>query len=153
MPQLRPMTEAEYDVYLEATTEDYAQERAKNFGTTIEEERAAAREQIADLLDEGLATENHHIWVLDHEDDGNIGHIWMFINAERQRAFIYDVAIDATQRGKGYGKTILDLMEAKVKEMGVRSVGLNVFYSNTVARHLYEKQGYQITNYNMQKEL
>lgn len=147
------MTQAEYDIYIEESCEDYAQERARNFGTPIEDERAAAREQIDDLLEHGLETEHQHIWVLDHADDGNVGHIWVFVNPERQRAFIYDVAIDSAQRGKGYGKAILDLMEQKVRTMGVRSVGLNVFSSNTVARHLYERQGYQITNYNMQKEL
>ncbi len=153
MLHLRPMTQPEYDIYIEQSYEDYAQERARNFDTPIEDERIVAREQINELLDEGLHTQNHYIWILDHATDGNVGHIWVSVNTERHRAFIYDVAIASEQRGKGYGKRILELLEDELRTMGIRSIGLNVFGTNTIARNLYEKQGYQITNYNMQKEL
>lgn len=153
MLRLRPMTEAEFQVYLVQSIEEYAQERSSNFDTPIDEERITARDQVNGLLEDGLQTEDQHIWVLEHPTDSNVGHIWVKVDEAHQRAFIFDLAVDVTQRGKGYGKRILELLDDQLRSMSVRSVGLNVFSKNAVALSLYEKHGFHVTNYNMQKEL
>ena len=150
---LRPMTEAEFEPYLVQTIEDYAQELSSNLNTPIDEERLTAREQITGLLEDGLQTKDHHIWVLEHATNGKVGQIWFNVDEARQHAFIFDVAVDVAQRGKGYGKRMLELLDDQLRTMGVRSVGLNVFNKNTVAFSLYQKHGFRITNYHMQKEL
>ena len=153
MFRLRPMTEAEFEPYLVQTIEDYARERSSNFNTPIDEERLTAREQLTGLLEDGLQTEDQHIWVLEHATNGRVGQIWVNVDEAPQHAFIFDVAIDVAQRGKGYGKCILELLDDQLRTMGMRSVGLNVFSKNAVALNLYRKHGFTITNYNMQKDL
>jgi RimJ/RimL family protein N-acetyltransferase len=37
--------------------------------------------------------------------------------------------------------------------LGIERIDLNVFAPNQIARRLYEKQGYRVTNYQMQKEI
>jgi len=56
-------------------------------------------------------------------------------------------------RGRGYGRSIMLLLEEKAREMGLKSLGLHVFGSNQVARRLYEAVGYEVTNVNMKKTL
>lgn len=46
----------------------------------------------------------------------------------------------------------MNLIESAVKELGGNSVSLHVFGFNKAAIHLYQKCGYEITNYNMRKK-
>jgi ribosomal protein S18 acetylase RimI-like enzyme len=43
--------------------------------------------------------------------------------------------------------------EDYARQQGVVAMALNLFVQNDVARSLYDKLGYRVTNVNMQKEL
>jgi len=153
MITLRPMTDAEYEPYAATLLESYAETRATNMGTTLEEERAASVKQIAELLPNGLHTPNHYFWRVVNEAGAQVGVLWVHVQPEQARAFIYDIEMGADQRGKGYGQATLEAMEAALKPMGVTSVGLNVFGDNAVAQRLYERTGYQVVATNMRKTI
>ena len=57
------------------------------------------------------------------------------------------------QRGKGYGKQLMLLIEEKARELGLKSLGLHVFAYNDVALKLYETVGYEVSSLNMRKNL
>jgi ribosomal protein S18 acetylase RimI-like enzyme len=61
--------------------------------------------------------------------------------------------VEENQRGKGYGKQAMLMIEEKARELGLNSIGLHVFGSNKVARSLYEAVGYEVTSVNMSKKL
>ncbi len=153
MVALRPMTEAEYTPYIAYLREDYAQERAKSGETPIEEERELSNKQIDGLIPQGLATPNHYFWTVTDEGGAAIGSLWVFVEPEKGRAFIYDIALFEAQRGKGYGRQTLDVLESTVRPMGVRRIALNVFGKNAVARHLYDTAGYYVVATAMQKDI
>src|SRR5258708_7353797 len=153
MITLRPMTEAEYGPYIAWLREDYARERAESGETPLEEEREASSRQIDGLVPQGLATPNHHFWVMTDEVGSAVGNLWVFVNPDKQRAFIYDIAIAEERRGQGLGRQALSALEDTLRPMGVRRIALNVFGKNTVARHLYETQGYSTVAINMQKDI
>ena len=153
MITLRLMTDAEYEPYAATMLESYAETRARNMGTTLEEERAASEKQIGELLPNGLHTPNHYFWRAVNEAGESVGVLWVNVQPEQARAFIYDIDMDADQRGKGYGAATLAAMEAALKPMGITSVGLNVFGDNAVARRLYEKTGYEVVATNMRKTI
>jgi ribosomal protein S18 acetylase RimI-like enzyme len=44
-------------------------------------------------------------------------------------------------------------LEEKANEMGLAEIGLHVLGNNLVARGLYEKMGYTVTNLDMTKKL
>ena len=154
MIALRPMTQEEYEPYMRFLREDYARERAKSSDTPIEEERIESDRQIANLLPDGLQSAGHHLWSVVEAVDGEVvGTLWVFVDDGKQRAFIYDIAIQKAQRGKGYGRRALELLEDKLRPLGVTRIALNVFAQNSVARHLYEKQGYYPVATVMQKTI
>ena len=153
MVTLRPMTEAEYAPYMAYLREDYARERSESGETPIEEERENSNKQIDSLVPDGLATPNHYFWTVTEESGVSVGKLWVFVDPQKGRAFIYDIALDEQQRGKGYGRQTLDTLEATVRPMGVRRIALSVFGKNTVARHLYDTQGYYVVASAMQKDL
>jgi ribosomal protein S18 acetylase RimI-like enzyme len=153
MVKLRPMTDVEFEAFERISMEDYAKERARNLDTSVEEQRAEAARQYAELLKDGLNTTGHHLWKITQEAGEAVGDLWVHVAPGGKRAFIFAISIDENQRGKGYGKQALDALEAELKPLGVTRIGLNVFADNAVAQHLYEKQGYRVTNYNMVKQI
>jgi ribosomal protein S18 acetylase RimI-like enzyme len=153
MTSLRPMTADEFARFRPELLEGYAAERARNLGTMLEAEREVAERQTAQLLPDGVGTKNHHLWIVTEDAGERVGVLWAFVDPERRRAFIYDIAIDEAHRGKGHGRRTLELLEEFVRPLGVTRISLNVFADNDVAIALYQKQGYRTTNLNMTKHL
>ncbi|HEV2239329.1 MAG TPA: GNAT family N-acetyltransferase [Ktedonobacterales bacterium] len=153
MPTLRPMTEPEYEQYNTTAWEEYAQDRARNSGTSIEHEREVVATQRASLQAQGMRTPGHHYWHVVDDAGAVVGALWVHVALGSDRAFIYDIAIDADQRGKGLGKATLALLEAWARGQGVTSIALNVFGDNTIAQTLYRQQGYQVDALQMSKRL
>lgn len=56
---------------------------------------------------------------------------------------IEELYIDAAYRGKGLGTQLMQKAEAYLKNKGCEVVKVGVFASNTLARNLYQKLGYQ----------
>jgi ribosomal protein S18 acetylase RimI-like enzyme len=153
MVRLRPMTESEFPAFQEGEVGAYAQEQARNLRTTLEDELAQAREWIGKVLPDGIRTIGHHFWVLVDDQDAVLGHVWADVNEAQHFAWILSVEIGAAYRGQGYGRRMLELLEDELRPLGVQRIGLNVFADNTVAQHLYERLGYRVTNFNLQKTL
>jgi ribosomal protein S18 acetylase RimI-like enzyme len=84
-----------------------------------------------------------------------VGIIWMKANLDtaNKNGFIYDIAIDESRRGKGYGRQAMQLIEEKARELGLCQMGLHVFAKNKVALNLYESLGYETKSLNMIKDL
>ena len=57
------------------------------------------------------------------------------------------------QRGRGYGRALLDAAEREVVARGGDSVGLNVFGANAAAKGLYVSAGYEVAATLMRKAL
>ena len=82
-----------------------------------------------------------------------VGSLWVFVDEPKKRAFIYNIEIDAAQRGKGYGRRALELLEETLRPQGVTRIALNVFGDNAIAQALYRKIGYYTVATYMQKEI
>jgi ribosomal protein S18 acetylase RimI-like enzyme len=88
------------------------------------------------------------------EQDGAVGYAWLALaGAEVDRAWIYDISIDEEQRGKGYGRALLNGLEQAAHEHGCSSIALNVFAGNDIAQRLYERAGFRLTSIQMAKPL
>ena len=151
---LRRMSQEEFENYIESAIPIYAGEHAKAKGTTIEDELEQAREAYESLLPEGLETKGNHLNTVMFGDEP-IGLLWF---AEKETgslrsAYIYEIEIFEKFRGQGHSKEVMKLLEKEAKQLGLVKIGLHVFGHNTVARNLYEKMGYQVTNLVMAKEL
>lgn len=152
MVQLRAMTEAEYDEFFHRLSREYAAERALAEDVPVAEMEQQALDQINGLLPDGLHTPGHALWIV--EDNGRrVGVLWVQIRQDERRAFIYDIAIDESERGKGYGAATLGALENTLRQHGVTHIALSVFGGNTIARGLYDKMGYQVAATYMLKRI
>jgi GNAT superfamily N-acetyltransferase len=150
------MPESEFAAWKEMAIVEYAADKMKAGNDTAEGGVERSRREFESLLPDGLKTRGHHIMAVVDETTGQrIGRIW-YADPPGPRSdmlWIYDIEIDSTQRGKGYGTAALKLTEQKARELGKKRMGLHVFAHNPRARELYEKLGYKATNISMAKEL
>jgi ribosomal protein S18 acetylase RimI-like enzyme len=65
------------------------------------------------------------------------------------KAWIEDVVVDQSARGKGMGKALMDHALERAKELAVKSVDLTSRPSRETANMLYQSLGYQIRETNV----
>jgi len=148
------MTRDIYDAYVGRSIAEYAQEHVKAGNWTADEALAKAEAQFAELLPDGVATEGQHLWSIRDDADRHVGILWVGPRPRTEKAlFIWDIAIEASERGRGLGQAALEVLHAWAREHGYERVGLHVFGSNEVARRLYLRTGYVETDVQMEKWL
>lgn len=145
----RPMTEAEFGPWEEASREGYAQDWIAR-GVPEAQAYAKAERDHERLLPQGSATENMLFSVLEHEGT-RVGALWLALADDT--AFVYDVEVDAAHRGLGHGRSLMLLAEAQAVEAGKSAIALNVFAGNFRAECLYDSLGYRTTAYHLSKQL
>lgn len=148
---LQIMNSTEYEQYLTHAIKEYAAEHVKAGRWTEEEAVGKAAKEYEQLLPEGENTPNHKLFTIRANDEA-VGMIWLGLRPNN-KGFIYDIKIQEEHQGRGFGKQAMKEIEKIGKELGLKSIGLHVFGHNEVARSLYEKLGYEITNIKMEKVL
>lgn len=154
MTTLTPMTQIEFEAFLEQEIPEYAADNVRAGYWDESEALEKSREAFKRLLPQGMQTENNYLYSI-CDGDMSVGVIWMRADVARpiKSGFIYDLRVDEKFRGQGYGKQAMLLIEEKARELDLKSIGLHVFAYNTVARNLYEGIGYETTSLNMIKQL
>jgi GNAT superfamily N-acetyltransferase len=106
------------------------------------------------LFPGGAPSAEQLVFVLEAEG-GAVGELWL---CEREDLglrvlFVYDVHVDESHRGRGYGKAAMLLAEEEARRRGIERLALNVFGRNTTARRLYQSLGYAENAVAMSKTL
>jgi ribosomal protein S18 acetylase RimI-like enzyme len=148
------MTQAEYEVFLERTIPEYAADKVRAGQWAESEALERSRKEFLADLPQGVQTKDNYLYTL-YDGDTAVGLIWMraYLDRPTKEGFIFELYVDENQRGKGYGKQAMLLIEEKARELGLKAIGLHVFGSNKVARTLYETIGYEVTSVNMSKTI
>lgn len=152
MITLQPMNEEEFKQYISYAIEDYAKDKIASGNWSEDEAIELSRESFERLLPKDEKTENNHLLSIFHNDI-LVGMIWISQKAPTNpsEGYIYDFVIFEQYQGQGYGKKAMKEAEIIAKELGMNKIVLNVFGHNKIARGLYEKMGYEITNITMAK--
>jgi ribosomal protein S18 acetylase RimI-like enzyme len=152
--QVRPMSDEEFARFREATIRDYAAEKvaAREWPAETAVDRAST--ELAELLPDGAGTPGA-LLLSGFSDQTHVGFILISPRAGGLpgAAWIYGIEIDEGQRGQGLGRALLEAGEQAAQLAGYRTIGLNVFGANAVARRLYESSGYEIDAMQMSKPL
>ncbi|GAA4927332.1 GNAT family N-acetyltransferase [Streptomyces coeruleoprunus] len=151
---IRPMDGAEFEAWQAMAVEEYARSWTAR-GIPEDQARAKAEASHRELLPDGLATRGAHLRVA-LRDGVTVGHLWVGqrqLNPGERVAYVWDVGVAESQRGKGYGRSLMLCAERIARESGARQLGLHVFADNAPARHLYESLGYRATHVHGAKRL
>jgi ribosomal protein S18 acetylase RimI-like enzyme len=145
------MTQEEFSSYRRRAISQYAAELVRAGASTAEQaEQQATRESDAYLPD---GADTGAMALLVGETAGEpVGVVWVGpAPAGRAGWWIYDIEVEPAQRGRGYGRALLEAAEREAKRRGGHSIGLNVFGGNDVALSMYESSGYEVAAIQMQK--
>lgn len=155
MVRLRPMIESEYQDWSRASTSGYAADKERVLGISADQASLLAQESFARLLPEGLHTRGHHVFVIEDEEFGDVGYLWIHVSTEWEvtSAFIYDIEIAERFRGQGFGKASMLALEPVARGLGATKIALHVFGDNDTAIGLYKATGFRVTDLSLSKEL
>lgn len=151
---LRPMTQREYETFVDRLAASYAADHVVAGSWTAAEAPGRAAAELKTLLPDGLGTSGHLLRTAESPDGAPVGLVWVGPRHNgRAGAWIYDIEVAAAHRGRGYGAAVLAAAEDEVRAAGVPTLGLNVFAPNAPARRMYERAGYQVTSQQLRKAL
>ena len=152
--RLEPMTREQYDAYRVTAEADYA--AAIRDSGTLPDAEAVARSAVdfANLLPDGFDSAGHRFWTA-YDGDDAVGMLWLQLTetSEGTTAFGYDFSVREDLRRQGYGRAVMLAAEEVCRDLGVVSIGLNVFGHNLAAQSLYEQMGFRVTSIQMTREL
>ncbi|QHC66247.1 GNAT family N-acetyltransferase [Rathayibacter sp. VKM Ac-2759] len=150
---LSPLSASALAAWMQAQRAEYITDRIRSG----DDEAAATRNADASYekyFPGGAPAPGHDVLViLDRERP--VGTIWLGPHpSDLDGVFwVWDVQVDAAERGRGVGRAAMLLAEEHVAARGGSALALNVFGFNTAARGLYESLGYETTAVQMRKEL
>jgi len=141
----RPMTQEEYEPWVREGVDSFVQSLVASGSFDLAGAQAKSERDYAELLPGGVATDSQSLTVL--ESDGRrVGALWLAHHKPATRTFIFDIEIEEAERGRGFGRAAMHAAERIALAHGDRSIGLNVFGPNDVARRLYTSLGYRVTD-------
>jgi GNAT superfamily N-acetyltransferase len=150
--EFRKLSRDEFSRYRKIGLERYAQDIARNYNRPIDEVRVEAKKQVKQILYHDLSTKGHFLYsVLKRKTGEAVGLVWFKVDEAKKSAFLYDILVHETYRGKGYSRKTLELLETKLRHMGITQLGLYVFGHNRVAIKLYKTQGFHTASLNCRR--
>ena len=154
MIALVPMTESDYQGFLAKLIPDFASDKVQAGNWTEAESLERSSQEMAKLLPQGIHTPGQFVTKLVNESGEVVGDLWYARQENRPtEAFIFDFEILTPFRRRGYASQALDALVTLAKTQGFDRLALHVFGSNTAARELYKKSGFNETNVQMAKEI
>lgn len=109
-----------------------------------EKAKAHAKKAMERVVPQGGETPGHSFVLLRDGQGEKVADLWVYLDDATKRSFCYGIEVDAGKRRVGYGRKTLFAWEHLAAEQGAKSLGLNVFAKNTVARHLYISHGFEM---------
>ncbi|MHA1346682.1 MAG: GNAT family N-acetyltransferase [Candidatus Heimdallarchaeaceae archaeon] len=128
----------------------------ESFKETLKDAETLTEEEIRkkysdfdsnDPLD--LNDSNHMVFIAEDEEKERAGLIWIckrdpFWRFKNSLMWIYNLHTVPKFRGKGLAIELMRKAEEKAQELNLEIISLHVIDSNTPARRLYEKLGYEL---------
>lgn len=151
---LQPLEAHSYSDFMLKLQDRYAQDRMESNMLSKEKAIEFTHEQWASLLPEGQSTEGHYFFeLINHAGGSNIGVSWLFVSPTNRSSFIFELFLEPASRGLGLGKAVLLALEDFAKASGAKTLGLNVFATNSRAKSLYEAFGFRDVSTDMIKTI
>jgi GNAT superfamily N-acetyltransferase len=156
MVKLVPMNEPEFEMYLQYTMQEYAQDQAQSGRESEDEGLQEAEQQYHQLLLQGLQTPGHSLcMIMDEARNKHVGVLWFDQRelAAGRQVFVNDIFIFEEFRRSGYAQWAMQQLEKQAVELGATSIGLRILGQNEAAHTLYEKLHYNVASIDMSKSL
>jgi ribosomal protein S18 acetylase RimI-like enzyme len=154
LADLVPIRAEQFPSFADTANTGYAQDNVRSGRWPAAEALTLAQAEFAQLLPQGPATPNHHVYeIQDDRTAETVGYLWFAVigMGEARSAYVYYVTVGERFRRRGYAKAALLWLEQFAKAHDLASVRLNVFAHNADAQALYRGLGYEVTAMTMRR--
>lgn len=154
MLHLRPLQENAFGDFLAFCIEECAKQIAANFDLPLEKARQVATMQTTGRLADGVNTPGSYFYHIERQEESErepIGYLSYSINQEEGYAYLDSIDIFPPFQNQGHGADVMRLIEEQLATLGIRSMSLHVAGTNQRALRFYQRHGYKITGYNLNK--
>ncbi|MGX9346197.1 MULTISPECIES: GNAT family N-acetyltransferase [unclassified Microbacterium] len=150
---LRDMDPSRLPAWIDRSRDAYADELMAA-GEAPDVARENAQKSVERAFPDGQLVAGHRVFDV-VEGDEVVGWLWIGPDPSPDDTawWVWDIQIHEAHRGRGLGRAAMQLGEEHARSQGARSIGLNVFGSNTAARRLYTSLGFEISAIRMHKTL
>jgi ribosomal protein S18 acetylase RimI-like enzyme len=147
-----PFDAAEFAEWYDRSAATYVEERVAA-GDSVDEARTNADQSMQRIFPGRVPNPHQHTGRLVVAGSA-VGELWVGpFDDDPARWWVWDIKIDEEYRGRGLGRAAMLLAERLATAEGARTIGLNVFAHNRVARGLYTSLGYAESSVQMRKDL
>lgn len=152
--QLMAISPESFPAWRERSSLEYENDLV-TMGETAEIAQRRAQTSLAGAFPEGHPTPDNAVFEVIDDAGSTVGYVWVGRDTSDDSSawWVWDIVIDAEQRGRGLGRATMQAAERYARSHGARTLGLNVFGFNHTARSLYESLGYETTAIKMRKQL
>jgi len=153
---IREMRAGEFPGYKDYFIDEYATELVSNYGHSRERARNIAIAELEEKFPLGVSTPANHLNCIDlveNETATTVGYLWYANQSNDLSAFICDFYVFEEHRSKGKGKAVIEALENALAGAGIDQIKLRVAYDNRRALSFYKAVGFEITGYNMAKNI
>lgn len=156
MTFLERMPAVAFPAFVDAAVAAYAVDNMASGRWLAHEAEQLARSELERLLPGGVATPDNHFYEIKGQPAGApVGFVWFAAmpRGERRLAYVFQLLVYSQFRRRGHARAALVAVESLASGLGLSSIELNVFASNSAAQSLYESIGYNVASTSMRKEL
>ncbi|MGO2939772.1 MAG: GNAT family N-acetyltransferase [Pseudolactococcus laudensis] len=151
--QLRKMQLERFESWKIAAIKEFAKGKVENGEWPQAESYQLSKEELNTILPEGYQTPHHYFYDM-VVDDQIVGNIWLSIADQvPTTAYILDIGVFPDFQDLGYGSTALKLIASEAKMRQCQAIKLHVFGKNKRAIHVYQKNGFEMTDIEMVMKL
>ena len=115
-----------------------------------EEALQRSRDALQGLITGVILGQGHRFYKATDESGHLCGWIWIGPPPDAPQLpneqYLYQITVEESVRGRGYGRRMLQALEALLTAEGVETLRLNVFHWNRAARALYDSAGYEVVS-------
>jgi len=107
---------------------------------------------------QSFSKDEHYSYLSKQEQSSNFLH-WMIVNDDQNVGYIrildndISIMIDKKYQNKGIGSQVLVLVEKEAKKHGIHKLVGRVMVHNESSRKIFEKNGYNIMMYWLEKDI
>lgn len=138
--QVGPMTDGEFRPLVEQAIVTYARHTVGREPSEAEVEDSRQKSNV--ILPNGMETKGNEFLTMRVRSQP-VAYLWLFHDEGAHETFIYDVVVEESMRGRGYGRAIMRQAEVSAREHGMKGMRLHVHENNPIAVKLYESLRYR----------
>lgn len=143
-----------FSAWREQSVEGYASDLIET-GQSAEDAQRHAAESMAEEFPENAPTPHNAVFDVIDDAGVRVGYVWVGrdTSGDPKSWWVWDIVVEPEFRGKGFGRTTMQLAEEYARSQGATTLSLSVFGFNHAAKGLYESLGYEVTTVKMRKTL